>query len=127
MVEFASLVLFSSRVTQTANFYRAVGIDLAVEDHGDGYEHAATDLGGVHFAVLDAEAVTGRALAWREAGSSFPGVYVDSLDQTLTALARLGAPLLLAHQLRRWGCRAVVQDPDGRAVEINQRDHCPAP
>jgi hypothetical protein len=131
MVEFASLVLFSSRVTQTANFYRALGIDLADDGHGDGYEHAATDLGGVHFAVLDAEAVPDRTLAWREAGSSFPGVYVDSLEQTLTALAKLGAPLLLAHQARDRGCRAVVKDPDGRAVEINQRGHCangdPAP
>ncbi|MEN3359850.1 MAG: hypothetical protein V7637_3832 [Mycobacteriales bacterium] len=127
MVELASLVLFSSRVVRTADFYRALGIDLAVEDHGDGYEHAATDLGGVHFAVLDAEAATDRALAWREAGSSCPGVYVDSLDQTLLALARLGAPLLLAHQPRPWGCRAVVKDPDGRAVEINQRGHCADP
>jgi uncharacterized glyoxalase superfamily protein PhnB len=127
MVELASLVLFSSRVTQTANFYRALGIDLTAEDHGDGYEHAATDLGGVHFAVLDAEAATDRPPAWREAGSSFPGVYVDSLDATLIALAKRGAPLLLAHQVRPWGCRAVVKDPDGRAVEINQRGHCADP
>jgi lactoylglutathione lyase len=131
MVEFASLVLFSGRAAQTASFYRALGIDLADEDHGDGYVHAATNLGGVHFAVLEAEAATDRALAWREAGSSFPGVYVDSLEQTLAALTKLGAPLLLAHQTRRWGCRAVVKDPDGRAVEINQRGHCadggPAP
>lgn len=124
MVEFASLVLFSSRVRQTADFYRALGIDLADEDHGDGSPHAATDLGGVHFAVLDAEAPSDRTPAWRAAGSSFPGIYVESLDQTLTTLAKLGAPLLLAHQPRSWGCRAVVKDPDGRAVEINQRDHC---
>ena len=125
MVEFASPVLFSGRATQTASFYRALGIDLTDEDHGDGFVHAATDLGGVHFAVVEADASTDRALAWREAGSSFPGVYVDSLEQALAAVTKLGAPLLLAHQTRPWGCRAVVKDPDGRAVEISQRAHCP--
>jgi lactoylglutathione lyase len=124
MTEIASLVLFSGRATQTAAFYRALGVDLEDEDHGDGFVHFATDLDGVHFAVLDADAMSERSLAWREAGSSFPGFYVESLEQALTALTKLGTPLLLAHQIRPWGCRAVVKDPDGRAVEINQREHC---
>jgi hypothetical protein len=28
------------------------------------------------------------------------------------------------HERMDWGCRVVVQDPDGRAVELNQRGHC---
>ena len=32
----------------------------------------------------------------------------------------------LAHQKMEWGCRAVVTDPDGRAVELNQQGHCAA-
>jgi hypothetical protein len=35
-----------------------------------------------------------------------------------------GAPVLIGHQFKDWGCRAVVEDPDGRPIEINQRDHC---
>jgi predicted enzyme related to lactoylglutathione lyase len=50
---------------------------------------------------------------------------VTSLDATMMALEALGAELLLPHQEADWGCRFVVADPDGRAVEINQRDHCP--
>jgi lactoylglutathione lyase len=119
----ASLVLFSSRVQQTAAFYRALGLDLVGADHGDG-EHFSADVGGVRVAVLDAEAAAPPA-PWRVAGTTFPGFWVDSLDAVLPDLTRAGAPLLLAHEPRPWGCRAVVKDPDGRTIELSQRDHCP--
>jgi lactoylglutathione lyase len=123
MAEFASLVLFSGRTEQLAAFYRAVGVDLEYEDHGDGLRHLAADVGEAHFAIYDSGAA-GDARGWREPGSSFPGFYVTSLDDTLVALAAQGTTVLVEHQVKDWGCRVVVQDPDGRAVEINQRGHC---
>ena len=124
MVEIASLVLFSVDLEQTAAFYRMIGLHLDDEDHGDGPRHLAADLGGVHFAIFAADDSAGRAPQWRESGSSFPGFYVASLDDTLAALAGSGVTVLTGHQVRPWACRAVVEDPDGRAVEINQRGHC---
>jgi hypothetical protein len=32
--------------------------------------------------------------------------------------------LLAEHEQMPWDRRIVVEDPDGRAVEINQRGHC---
>lgn len=125
MAEIASLVLFSGHPVQTATFYRTVGLPLHDEDHGDGPWHLAADIGGLHFAIYDAGDSAGRAPAWREPGSSFPGFYVASLDDTLAALTAADAPVLVTHQVRPWACRAVVEDPDGRPVEINQRGHCP--
>ncbi len=76
-------------------------------------------------AVYRAEAGVGAAApAWRSAGSDFVGFSVDSFDEVPDALTALGAPPLTDHQVRPWGCRFVAQDPDGRPVEINQRDHC---
>ncbi len=49
---------------------------------------------------------------------------VDPLEDTVDAVRTLGAPVILDHEHREWGCRVVVEDPDGRSVEINQRDHC---
>jgi hypothetical protein len=43
----------------------------------------------------------------------------------VAALEGLAAPVLAAHAPMPWGCRVVAQDPDGRAVEINLRGHCP--
>jgi lactoylglutathione lyase len=126
MTEISSLVLFASSVRATAAFYRALGLDLAEEDHGEGPVHFATELGPVHFAIYPAGAA-GRAAERRSGGSVFPGFYVDSLDSVAEALGRAGATMLTSHQEMPWGCRIVVEDPDGRAIEVNQRGHCPGP
>lgn len=122
MVEMASLVLFSAAMDETVAFYRAVGLEMEEEDHGDAV-HFAADVDGVHFAVFGAT-VPGQAPAWQHAGSMFAGFYVTSLADTVAVLRARGAPILVGHQVRPWGCRAVVTDPDGRPVEINQREHC---
>lgn len=125
VTEFGALVIYAADTGRTAAFYRAVGLDLAEEDHGEGPVHYATDLGGVHFAIYPAHE-PGRSPARRAAGNSFPGFYVASLDRATAALAGLGSPLLQAHQQMPWGCRILAEDPDGRPVEVNQRGHCPA-
>ncbi len=125
MVEVSSIVLFAADAVRTASFYRALGVPLEAEDHGDGPEHLAADLNGVHFAVFQApDDTASRAAVWRRAGSDFPGFYVESLDDAVKALRSLGAGIRTAHEERPWGCRAIAEDPDGRAVEINQREHC---
>jgi lactoylglutathione lyase len=124
MTEVASIVLFSQHLERTINFYRAVGVDLQDEDHGDGFVHAATEAGDVHLAVFPASTSDNGAGSWRSNGSTFVGFYVPSLDRIAESLGLLGAKVLVEHQVRPWGCRMVVEDPDGRAVEINQRAHC---
>lgn len=119
----SSLVLFAADVDAAARFYRAVGVPLEHEDHGEGPVHFAAELGPVHFALYPATG-PGRAPERRSAGASFAGVYVESLDDTLRDLTALGAPLLSSHEVMPWGCRFVVEDPDGRAVEVNDKDHC---
>jgi lactoylglutathione lyase len=124
MTEMASLVLFAAYPQAAAAFYRCLGLDLENEHHGEGPEHYATELGPVHFAIYPAEALS-RALERRVSGSYFPGFYVESLERTAGELAGVGAPTLTGHEVMPWGCRIVVEDPDGRAVEVNQRGHCP--
>ena len=101
-----------------------LGAPLQDEDHGDGFVHAAGELDGVHIAVFPA-ATEDRSPAHRAAGSTFLGFWVPSLEVAMDTLRPLGAEVVLEHQVREWGCRVVVADPDGRAVELNQRDHCP--
>jgi lactoylglutathione lyase len=125
MAELASLVLFSTDPDRTADFYRALGIALDAEDHGDGKVHHAADVAGIHIAVLAARDPAAGPGAFQQAGSVFPGFWVESLEQASSAVTALGATVTVEHQEREWGCRVVVADPDGRAVEINQRDHCP--
>jgi catechol 2,3-dioxygenase-like lactoylglutathione lyase family enzyme len=120
----ASIVVFTGQLERAVAFYRALGVPLEDEDHGDGEIHSAGDVGGVHVAVYPG-AAPGSSPGWRAAGSTFTGFWVNSLETVLAALKPLGAQVLQDHQDREWGCRVVVADPDGRAVELNQRDHCP--
>jgi lactoylglutathione lyase len=126
VTEIASLVLFAADVNTTAEFYRALGLELEHEDHGEGPVHFATELGGVHFAIYPTD-VRGRAPARRAVGSSFPGFYVAALDRVTESLRQLGASVLSEHEQMPWGCRVVVEDPDGRAIEVNDRAHCTRP
>jgi predicted enzyme related to lactoylglutathione lyase len=123
MTELASMVLFAANSSVTAAFYRALGLALEDEHHGEGPIHFAAELGPVHFAIYPAQA-PGRAQERRTGGNVFPGFYVDSLEHVVSALKQAGAPILTEHEQMPWGCRIVAEDPDGRAVEINQRAHC---
>jgi lactoylglutathione lyase len=125
MTQIASLVLYATDVQATTAFYRALGIDLEEEVHEEGPVHFAVELGPVHFAIYAADAA-GKAPDRRAAGSCFPGFYVDSLDQAARALGGTGARTLTGHEEMPWGCRVVIEDPDGRAIEVNQRWHCPS-
>jgi predicted enzyme related to lactoylglutathione lyase len=126
MAEIASIVVFTEHLQRSVAFYRALGVPLEDEDHGDGLVHAAGDMNGVHVAVLPASSA-GAAGRWTAAGSTFVGLWVPSLDAALAALQPLGAEVLREHEDCEWGCRVIVADPDGRAVEVNQRDHCAHP
>jgi lactoylglutathione lyase len=125
MTEMASLVLFAADAHRTGDFYRAVGLDLAEELHDEGTVHLAVELGPVHFAIYEA-ALPGRAPQRRSGGDTFPGFYTETLDEVSRALRELGVSFLRDHEPMPWGCRIVVEDPDGRAVEVNQKEHCPS-
>jgi hypothetical protein len=94
------------------------------EEHGNGTVHFAAEVGGMHFAVYQTDPSSERPPRWRNAGNVFPGFYVDSLDDALAAVAGLAVDVFIEHDVCPWGCRAVVEDPDGHAVELNQRGHC---
>ena len=125
MVEVGALVLYARDMEKTAEFYRTLGIPLGKEDHGEGPIHYATELGAVHYAIYPAQS-PGSAPERHSAGDTFHGFFVDSLDEVVDRLRSTGALMLSNHEVMPWGCRIVVRDPDGRAVEVNQRGHCPA-
>jgi lactoylglutathione lyase len=124
MTEISSLVLSAADPKATSEFYRAIGLELEEELHEEGTPvHLAVELGSVHFAIYEAVR-PGRAPERNSAGDTFPGFYVDSLDEVTVALQRIGAHFIREHEDMPWGCRIVAQDPDGRAVEVNQKGHC---
>ena len=112
-----AVVCFTARLKKAAAFYRAIGVRLDEERHGDGPLHYACDLGATHFALVERRR-DGRRVA--RSRSTMIGFRVPSLRKAVGSARRSGAKVLLAAQEVPWGRRAVVLDPDGRLVELNE-------
>ena len=121
------IVLRASDLQHTLAFYALLGLDFVPEKHGNGPTHYActlTESGQAPTSGLVIEIYLGQAGVAptpKTAGATMLGFQVASLDQTLAQLTNFGAVLLSPlHSTTNYGCRAVVQDPDGRAIELTE-------
>ena len=110
------LVLRTADLAAARAFYELLGLTFAEEQHGDGPVHLAGHLGPLVLELYPG--ADGHAPDRRTAGATLLGLRVADLDETLARLARAGARVLTPLQLTPHGPRAVVEDPDGRAVEL---------
>jgi lactoylglutathione lyase len=109
------IVLRAAEIDRTVRFYEALGLQFTQEQHGSGPVHYACELGGIVLEIYPAK----QEHAFRGATGSMMmlGFQVDSLPSVLEALAGLGVSAPAEHSTTS---RALVEDPDGRAVEIRQ-------
>ena len=124
MVTLASVMLYTDDLEAAATFYGTLGLQLEPEQHDGGLPHAVGRVDGNHFSLHQTPPGTPTVAGWKEPGNGVLGFYVDDLDAVVSAVVDRGASDLTGHQQRAWGCRHLVTDPDGRAVEVNQRGHC---
>jgi predicted enzyme related to lactoylglutathione lyase len=107
------LVVKTRQVDRARLFYQAFGIHLIEERHGGGPVHYAGQAGVTTIEVYP----------WSEGGpapdaSVRLGFDVTDLDRVVESLRGLGTPVIMEPRMTPWGYRAVVRDPDGRAVEL---------
>lgn len=109
------IVLRTADLDAALAFYRAIGIEFLEEQHGNGPVHYAAELDGMVLEIYPGE--PGSAPDRKQGGATMLGFRVNSVDAVLAALNQqpLSPPKDTA-----WGRRALVLDPDGRAVEITQ-------
>ena len=98
--------------------YGALGLTFTQEQHGTGPIHHSCDMGGTVLEIYPGS--EGGAPDRRAGGATSLGFRVSSVDATLSSLKQLGASVITPPKDSQWGRRAVVADPDGRAVEISQ-------
>jgi lactoylglutathione lyase len=122
VVSFGAYVMFSVDVERTTAFYRALGLPLEGERHGDGPLHFACDLGGVHVAVQPGKAGGDPPdeRTHRLAGDAFHGYQVPDLQACLDAIPAADLKVEEPASMRPWGERVLLRDPDGRVVELFQ-------
>jgi hypothetical protein len=108
------LVLRTNQLEGVRAFYQSLGIALSPERHGSGPPHYA---GRVGTCVLEVYPLPDGGVA---DATTRLGFAVVDLGRVLESLQAAGTPVLSPPKETAWGKRAVVQDPDGRAVELYQ-------
>ncbi len=114
------LVLRAEDLDRSLRFYQALGLKFTEEQHGNGPLHHACQLGEAVLELYPGK--PGSAPDRRSGGATMIGFRVDSLSQTLLTLAELGVTVLTAPSPSSTPSRAVVEDPDGRAIEIRGKE-----
>jgi catechol 2,3-dioxygenase-like lactoylglutathione lyase family enzyme len=112
------LVLRTAKIDTCLEFYRRLGLAMAEEKHGKGPVHYSSSSNGITVEIYPetrknfTESGTERTIRL--------GFMVESLAATLESLETLGATILYPPSITQWGHLAIVLDPDGREVEINE-------
>lgn len=112
------LVLRTHQMEAVLVFYRALGLAFEPEKHGSGPVHYSCRLGATVLEIYPGSPQ--QPIDHRGSGATLLGFGVASLDSTLEALRPLAVEILTAPRSSAWGRRAVIKDPDGRAIEISE-------
>ena len=106
------VVLRSSDIDRAAVFYREMGLLFTRHAHGSGPEHYSSEVSGLVFELYPftpkSSPTTGTRIGFR----------VDSIDEVVTILSKIGAEVVTPPTDSPWGRRAVVKDLDGHFVEL---------
>ena len=106
------VVLRSSDIDRAATFYREMGLLFTRHAHGSGPEHYASEVGGLVFEIYPLTSKSSPTT-----GTRF-GFRVDSVDEIVGLLSKIGAVVVTPPAASDWGRRAVVKDFDGHIVEL---------
>ncbi|MEP7284489.1 MAG: VOC family protein [Chloroflexota bacterium] len=112
------LVLRTANLDASLVFYKCLGLEFVEEQHGTGSFHYACEIGGTVIEMFPGK--PGTAPDRRTAGATVLGFQVTNIDELVETLQNSGSIVLTSAQESSYGRRAVVQDPDGRAIELNQ-------
>lgn len=119
MPAIGAVIIVTADLEAAVAFYKAIsGLILEREQHGaDDPVHYAVEADGCHVAIFGANHA-GSAPAPRTAGETMIGFEVSSVEASVDAARSLGASILQEPQDYPWGRRALIEDPDGRRVEV---------
>jgi lactoylglutathione lyase len=116
MAALSLIVLRCADLEVSRVFFATLGLDLTAEQHESGPVHYSCQLGDWVLELYPGK--SGSAPSRTSAGATLHGFRVDSLDAVIASLQALGTEIVHPLSDSPWGQRAVVLDPDGRAIEL---------
>jgi lactoylglutathione lyase len=115
-MEINLVVLRTSRPADLAAFYEQLGIKFENHRHGSGPLHYAAEIDSVVFEIYPLPKDKDKADDTLRLGFA-----VDTLDQVIAGLKNSGAKLIKGPQITEWGYVAIIEDIDGRKIELKDK------
>jgi predicted enzyme related to lactoylglutathione lyase len=115
-MQFSLVVVKTNQLEIVKNFYEALGLRFQEERHGNGPIHFSANVQQTVFELyplpksIEKVDITTRL-----------GFIVEQLDETIQRLKGAGVQIVTEPKHTEWGYGAVVKDPDGRSIELNQK------
>lgn len=106
------VVIRTEKMDALAQFYQKLGIEFDEQRHGAGPNHFCADVEGTTFEIYPAKKPEDVDKKTRL------GFSIKNLKEKFEVFKIDPQYLVVDLQESEWGLRAIVSDPDGRAVEL---------
>jgi predicted enzyme related to lactoylglutathione lyase len=117
-VQLSLIVLRTSKMEETLAFYKMLGFTFVEEQHGSGPVHYSTQIASSVLEIYPGDAAA--PVDRKASGATMLGFSVASVDNVLTSFQTMRSQVISGPKDSQWGRRAVVADPDGRAIELSE-------
>jgi lactoylglutathione lyase len=107
------LVIRSAIPEQLAKFYTLLGLTFDYHRHGNSPYHYSAPIGPTLLEIYPLAKTQERADTMLRLGFT-----IASFDAVIEELVRLETPFHQAPESTEWGVQAIVEDPEGRKVEL---------
>ncbi|MCJ8007339.1 VOC family protein [Lederbergia wuyishanensis] len=104
------VVIKSKNLEESVAFYKKLGLLFQKEQHGNGPEHYACELGQIVFEIFPATHHHNKNIRL--------GFSIKHIESVIATLKLIGAEIVTEPKASPWGKRAVVKDPDGNSIEL---------
>jgi len=115
------IVLRVADLERAKFFYEQLGMEFEGQRHGAGVFHYACQEKHLVFELYQADNIYPTTQSIRL------GFEVPNIDNTIAALKIAGFRVLRSPKQSTWGKRAVVEDTDGRRIEVIEPIRTPTP
>lgn len=113
LIEYINLIVIRApQIEKTKAFYELLGMEFIEEKHGRGPLHFAATLDRCVFEIYPGEADTNIRL----------GFCVKDIANAVEKITNAGYQVAQMPKKSKWGIRGVVIDPDGRTIELCQKN-----
>lgn len=121
VIKLGEVILYSTIIDTTINFYRALGFELSENNFDRDLKFFNGFINDIYFASYPSKE-PGKSISQWTGGAIQLCFVVDSLEVSIKSVEESGGKLLISPELQAWGRRAIVLDPELRPIELIENE-----